>query len=199
MKRFIATTLISCLALYGNANADQFTLNPISDGSMYVCAGCSTVSEGAYVLASGYIQGVVKFSSSGITGTVTQALLTLNPYGLPLWGDQVSIYGYGTSVGPLDSSDADAGTLLGTFALPSLGYGQDASFDVTSFVANTKAPFLAFNIRTTGTDVFSSIEYNYGHPSQLHVTSVPEPGTATLLFGGLAAICALTRRQDRAS
>lgn len=200
MKHFIATTLISALALSGQARADSLTLNPISDGSLYVCAGCNTVSDGGYVLAAGYIQGAVKFASPAITGKVTQAQLTLNPYGLPLWGDQVSIYGYGTSVGQLDASDADAGTLIGTFTLPSLGYGQDAFFDVTQFVANTKAPFLAFNLRTNGTDVFSSTEYNYGHPAQLHITTaaVPEPGSYALILGGLAVVGAMSLRRRQA-
>lgn len=142
---------------------------------------------------SGYIRGLVKFSTASIAGPVGQALLTLNPYGLPLFGPNVDVYGYGTDIGALDASDADAGTLLGTLVLPpDLGFGEDAFFDVTSFVAATKAPYLAFNLRTVdgGTDVFSSLEYNNGHPSQLLVTTrVPEPNeTAPLAFALLAVI-----------
>ncbi len=120
--------------------------------------------KATYVLVSGYIQGDIKFASNSISGAVTQALLSLNPYGLPLVGNEVSIYGYGTAIGALDDSDADAGTLLGILILPAnLGYGEDVYFDVTTFVAATNAPFLAFNLRTTDTDVFSSLEFNYGH------------------------------------
>ena len=193
-------TLICCFPATSSATA-VLTINPTSDGSLYICSGCNVVSDGGYVLASGYIQGAVKFSSALIEGVVTQALLSLNPYGLPLWGPTVDVYGYGTTLGKLDGTDANAGALLGTLSLPSnLGYGADAFFDVTAFVANTNAPYLAFNLRTTGTDVFSSLEYNYGHPSQLLVTSsvpepVPEPNTAALFASGLVAVYGIARRR----
>jgi hypothetical protein len=98
--------------------ASAITINPTSDGSLYTCAGCNLVADGAYVLTDGYIQGAVKFSSTSIVGTVTEALLTLNPYGLPLFGTNVDVYGYGTTIGPLDVSDANAGVFLGTLVLP---------------------------------------------------------------------------------
>ena len=181
----------------------QTVVKPTSDGSLYVCPGCNTVSDGAYVLASGYIQGDVKFSMATLHGPQSQVLLTLNPYGEPLWGKDVAVYGYGTSIGALDASDADAGTFLGTLVLPdNLGFGQDASFDVTSFVNSVSSAYVAFNLRTTGTDVFSSLEYNYGHPSELLATAaaVPEPANASLMLAGaLAAIAGLAARRRRAA
>ena len=169
------------------SHAALITIDPTNDGSLYTCAGCNVVSDGDYVLTDGYIQGAVKFSSAAIVATITQVLLTLNPYGLPLSGPNVEVYGYGTGIGQLDETDANAGTFLGTLVLPpNLGYGEDAFFDVTAFVANTHAPFLAFNLRSVGTDVFSSLEYNYGHPSQLLITTaVPEPAPIALLLIGL--------------
>jgi hypothetical protein len=179
-------------------------VKPTSDGSLYTCAGCNTVSDGAYVLASGYIQGDVKFSMAGLNGPQSQVLLTLNPYGEPLWDKTVEVYGYGTSVGALAASDANAGTFLGTLVLPdNLGYGQDASFDVTSFVNSVHAPYVAFNLRTTDTDVFSSLEYNYGHPSELLATAmpaaaaVPEPANASLMLAAIAAAAGLAVRRRR--
>jgi hypothetical protein len=69
---------------------------------------------------------------------------------------------------------------------------------VTSFVSATNAPFLAFNLRSTATDVFSSLEYNYGHPSQLLVTAdVPEPTSGVLLLTGLIALGSITRPRLR--
>jgi len=198
MKIAIASLAFAALALTSPATSHGGTLviDPTSDGSLYVCAGCNIVSEGDYVLVSGYIQGDVKFASGSIPGTITQALLSLNPYGLPLYGSEVAIYGYGTAIGALDDSDADAGVLLGTLVLPAaLGYGEDAYFDVTKFVTDTSAPFLAFNLRTTDTDVFSSLEYNYGHPSQLIVTTaLAEPAPVALILAGLVALVGIPRR-----
>lgn len=187
LPSFLATIALST-SLLAHATADV-TINPTSDGSLYVCSGCNVVSDGAYVLTAGYIQGAVKFSSAPIAGGhVTQAFLTLNPYGLPLWGNEVAVYGYGTTEGQLTVADADAGTYLGTLTLPpNLGYGQDAFFDVTAFVASTQAPYLAFNLRSEGSNVFSSLEYNYGHPAQLVVT-VPEAGSTSLALGGLLLV-----------
>ncbi len=204
MKAAIFSLAFAAFALTAPATSHGgiLVIDPTSDGSLYVCAGCNIVSEGDYVLVSGYIQGDVKFASNSISGAVTQALLSLNPYGLPLFGNEVSIYGYGTAIGALDDSDADAGVLLGILILPAnLGYGEDVYFDVTAFVAATNAPFLAFNLRTTDTDVFSSLEYNYGHPSQLLVTTaeLAEPAPMALLFSGLLALGGFSRKRQVAS
>jgi hypothetical protein len=197
MKVSVVSLALAVLAWSGStvSQAASITLDPTSDGSLYTCAGCNVVSDGGYVLVSGYIQGEVKFSSAAIAGTVTQTFLTLNPYALPLFGLDVQVYGYGTNIGPLDVTDANAGTFLGTLVLPAnLGFGQDVFFDATAFVASTHAPFLAFNLRSTGTDVFSSQEFNYGHPSQLLITTaVPEPTPTALLLIGLLALGGIAR------
>ncbi len=193
---------IGFLASIGTSNAGPIIINPTSDGSLYTCPGCNVVSDGGDITVSGYIQGAIKFSSAAIDGTVNSALLSLNPDALPLWGPLVSIYGYGTSIGALDVSDANAGTFLGILELPpDLTYGEDVFFDVTNFVASTNALYLAFNLRTPlgGTDGFSSLEFNHGHPSQLilDVTprSVPEPSALALFAGAILAACIVTRRR----
>lgn len=197
MKMVMASLVLAVSFWWGaiTSHASLVTIDPASDGSLYTCAGCTVVSDGAYVLASGYIQGVVKFPTTAIPATITQAFLTLNPYALPLFGESVDVYGYGTPLGPLADTDANAGTFLGTLFLPAgLGYGQDVLFDVTAFVAGTVAPYLAFNLRSVGTAVFSSLEYNYGHPAQLLVTTaVPEPAAIFLVVLGLL----LVARQHR--
>jgi hypothetical protein len=160
------------LGAFHLANAKDLTLTPSSDGSLYVCDGCNVVSDGDYVVVDGYIQGAVKFSTAAFAGTkVKKAVLSLNAYGLPLWDLTVDVYGYGTKHGQLVESDANAGRLLGTLTIPAgAGYGEPVYFDVTVFVRKVAAPFVAFNLRTdSGTDVFSSTEYNYGTPPQLLV------------------------------
>jgi len=200
MKVAMVSMVLAAFAMTTPAisHGGVLVIDPTSDGSLYVCPGCNIVSEGDYVVVSGDIQGDVKFASGSISGTVTQALLSLNPYALPLAGNEVSIYGYGTAIGALDDSDANAGVLLGILVLPpNLGYGEDVYFDVTAFVAATSAPFLAFNLRTTDTDVFSSLEFNYGHASQLLVTTsaLAEPAPGVLLLAALAALGGVARRR----
>lgn len=203
MRSRPATALIALALCWSalNASAAPITIDPTSDGSLYTCDNCSVVSDDAYVLVSGYIQGAIKFSSAPITWPVSQAFLTLNPYGLPLWDTTVEVYGYGTSNGQLEDADANAGAFLGTLTLPpDLGYGQDAFFDVTSFILNVSAPYIAFNLRSDDTDVFSSLEYNYGHPAQLVVTlasTVPEPSSGLALLAAALAAFHFIRRRGR--
>jgi hypothetical protein len=181
------------------AHAAPITINPVGDGTLYVCDTCNVVHNGDYLMASGYIQGDAKFSAAVLTGPVSQALLSLNPYGEPLWGPDVAIYGYGSTDSQLDLSDANAGTYLGTLVLPqNLGYGQNVYFDVTSFINSIegKSPYIAFNLRTASTDIFSSINYNVGHPEQLLLgAAVPEPSTLALFIAGLLAVVAVLRRR----
>ncbi len=156
------------------SRAATVVINPSDDAALYVCQGCNLISNGQYLLVDGYIQGAVKFSSKLVPKGMTQALLSVNPYGLPLWGPTLEVYGFTSTSGLIDAASASAGTFLGTWTLPTnLGYGEDAFFDVTAFVASVKpkgGPFIGFNLRNaSGTDVFSSIEFNYGHPSQLTI------------------------------
>lgn len=205
MKTTIAAAALSalCLSAPSISRADAITIDPTSDGSLYVCDGCLVVSDSDYVLVAGYIQGALKFSSAAILGTVSQALLSFNPYGLPLWDLSVEVYGYGTTVGQLEDADANAGSFLGTLMLPpDLGYGQDVFFDVTAFVRNLNAPFIAFNLRSDDTDIFSSLEFNYGHPSQLWVTTtadVSEPSQLALLGLALTVAFGISWRRAASS
>jgi hypothetical protein len=176
--------------------ATTITLDPSGDGAIYTCDGCNPVSDDAYVLVAGYIQGVVKFSMADIGASIAQATLSLNPYGLPLFDLSIDVYGYGTITGDLTAEDGFAGTYIGTWDIPAdLGYGEDTYFDVTAFVATVDDPYVAFNLRSdTGTDVFSSLEYNYGHPSQLAVTAVPLPPGIVLIVSAVLGMSPLRKR-----
>jgi len=110
---------------------------------------------------------------------------------LPLWDKTVDIFGFSSNDGILTSSDYNAGTLLGTLTLrDDLTYGEDSFFDVTGFINSVSSSYVGFNLRTTGTDVFSSLEYNYGHSAQLNVENVdvPEPSTLAIMLLGLGGI-----------
>ena len=197
MQRFLGFCLAIGLWLgYGMGGsvswASTIVIGPSDDGSVYPNGNVVTIQ---YLLASITIQGVVEFPMSSIASPITRAYLSVNPYGLPLWDLSVSMYGYESSDGALTSSDYNAGTFLGTLMLPDrLNYGQDAFFDVTSFLQTVGGPYVGFNLRTdAGTDVFSSLESNYGHPAQLTVTMVPEPSTVLLLLSGILGLVGITR------
>jgi len=183
---------LGLLILFGRVlSADPITINPSGDGSLYTCSDCNVVDTGAYVLVADGIQGDVKFSTAAIPEAIDQALLELNPYGLPLWAPDVDVYGFTSGDGSVDASDVNAGVYLGTLVLPAdLGSGEDAFFDVTSFVEqNAGATFLGFNLRSAdGPDVFSSTSYNYGQPPQLDITATPEPCTLILFLSGIGAL-----------
>lgn len=173
-------------------------LDPVADASLYLCDGCNPNPVEGFLLVAGYVQGVVKFSTASFSGHVDSALLSLNPYALPLFGPSVDVYGIASNTGDISMADADTGTFLGTLILPpNLTFGQDAFFDVSSFLQTVSAPFVSFNLRTPngGTDVFSSLEASTGHPSQLTVSfSVAEPSTVLLVSLAMAGLIAATRQ-----
>lgn len=187
-------TTLAALMFATLLQAAVYTLLPSDDGYVTPNNGIGT---GSYLLvgANGW-DGVVKFSLGSVQGTITQATLTVNPYGLPLWGNPINVYGRGDSSGLLSMSDFGLGNYLGAWTLPNLGYGQDAYFDVTSLLSGLNTPFVAFNLRSGGVDVLSSLEYNYGHPSELIITIVvPEPSAFLLL--GVGVLGAAWWRRER--
>lgn len=167
---------------------------PVVDGTIY---SASTAVTNQYIIASTYLQGALEFAAF-TTGQYATFQLALNPYALPLYDLTINVYGYGNADGAITGADYNAGAFLGTMTLPpTLGYGQDAFFNVTDFVRNAPGPFFGFNLRAdTGNDVFSSLEYNYGKPSRLVATAVPEPSTcAMLLLAGAGVLWRVRARR----
>jgi hypothetical protein len=99
---------------------------------------------------------------------------------------QLDVYGFASSSSSISLADLVSPTFLGTLTLPpGLGYGQDVFFDVTQFLQTVQTPYVDIVLENSGgTDVFSSTQYNYGHPSQLTVVT-PEPASGALLLLGI--------------
>jgi hypothetical protein len=130
------------------------------------------VNRGLYLDAAANIHGGLEFAAFNASQDAS-ILLELNPYGLPLFGPVVSVYGIDGGTGTLVSSNFDTGTLIGLWTLPvGLTYGQVATYDVTAFVKSAKGPYFAF-ILVAGGDLFSSTTYNYGTPPELYVIGPP--------------------------
>ncbi|MGD0279406.1 MAG: hypothetical protein ABSC11_08875 [Smithella sp.] len=137
------------------------------------------------------------FSTATISGSINQAKPSVNLYSLQLWAPQIQVCGFTSNSGLITGSAANAAIYLGTWNLPlGLGYGQDAFFDVTSYLQSINGAYVGFVLRDTqdsGFDIFSSIEYYYGYPSQLTVSTVPVPGTIVLMLSGLAGLIGIHR------
>ncbi|MGA2322620.1 MAG: PEP-CTERM sorting domain-containing protein [Sedimentisphaerales bacterium] len=181
MRYFV---LLMVLVFVNSASAGNWVINPSDDGTIAPNGNMDTDSE---LISWGSAKGVMEFPVSSINGQITSATLSINPYALPLHDYLLHVYGYQSNDGRLTASDYYAGTYLGDWTLPNLYFKQDAYFDVTTFMQTVRTPYAGFIIQCDGMDFFSSLEYNYGHPSQLTVTTVPEPATLLLFtLGGLA-------------
>jgi len=155
------------------------TIVPVDCADIY---SSGVVSRGGYLDASGNIHGGLEFAVFNAS-QYTSILLELNPYGLPLYGPDVSVYGFDGGTGTLMSSNFNSGTLIGVWTLPpGLTYGQVATYDVTAFVKSTKGPYFGFILVADG-DIFSSTIINYGTPPELYVISPLRPSVAATRAG----------------
>ncbi|MCP4639892.1 MAG: hypothetical protein GY851_05645 [bacterium] len=190
--------LAAVVAFQSMASAEVTTTNPSDDGTVWFTG---IVQTDAYVDVSSNTTGVIEFPLAQVSGPIEEALLSVNPYGLPIWDYTMDVYGYESADGTISQADASAGTYLGTWVLsPALDFGDDAFFDVTGFLQGVSSPYVGFNLRSAAAQ-FCSLEFNYGHPSQLTVTTTdpPMPMGVSALAISAAGIClagasVLTRR-----
>lgn len=143
-----------------------FTNNilPVACADIY---SSGNVDYGLYLDADVNDHGTLEFAEFNAS-QYNSILLEVNPYGLPLFGPVVSVYGFDGGNGTLYSSNFNSGTLIGQWTLPTgLNYGQIATFDVTSFVKSTKGPYFGIYLAAGG-DLFSSTTKNYGTPPMLY-------------------------------
>jgi hypothetical protein len=191
----LLSTALGAFVAAGPARA--LTVDPVDDGSIYAVGSVVTIQ---YLLTGTSIRAVAEFPTVAITGPISSARLTVNPYGLGLGDLTLDVYAYSDGDGALSFADYNRGTFIGVWTLPStLGYGEDAYFDVTPFLQGASGAFVGFNLRSEGPgpDIFSSLENNYGHPAQLWITFVPEPAAAVLLLGALAPVLRARYSQPR--
>lgn len=187
----IGVLVILLLGSIASAAGQQTIFFTTADGNVFYNGNVDT---GAYVATNGGdLRGDVHFAAFNASSH-SQIQLVLNPYGLPFFGPNVTIYGIDHASSGLAGSDYGGGILIGSYVLPSNPhYGQLIFFDVTNFVQTVSGPYFALVIRSDGADVFSSTRYNLGTPPELVATPVPEPSTFALAALGAITLY-LTRR-----
>jgi hypothetical protein len=207
-RRFTALSFILFLALCASTSRGVLVSNPIvinpHDDGHFRATGVGGNYSYLNVDAGGGedIRGIAEFSLSAITGPVSSATLSVNPYGLPIYGLGIDVYAYPSNDGTVTFSDYSAGTFIGHWNIPdTLGFGQDTFFDVTPFLRSltspNAAPYVGFTLRTpNGGYQFSSLEYNYGHPAQLTVT-IPEPSALAAAAPVLSLALTVLHRRRR--
>jgi len=185
-----ASTLVFLLFLVqAVSHATTLVVNPVDTGSIYVCNGCDPMPNRLYMTVGAYIRGEADFPTASFPADITRALLSVNPYSLPLGLTQLDVYGYASQNATISAADLNSPTFLGVWDLPSgLGYGDDAFYDVTNFLHSVNASYVDFILEGTGgADQFSSLQHNYSHASQLTLT-IPEPASFTLALAGLVVL-----------
>jgi len=144
---------------------------PVSCAAIYP----ASIITNSYLSVGSSIHGGLEFAAFD-SGQYSSILLEINPYGLPLYGTNISVYGFDDGTGALTVSNYNSGTLLGVWALPAtLGYGQVTTFDVTAFVKSTTGSYFGFILQSPGNDLFSSTSVNDGTPPELFAIASPMP------------------------
>jgi plastocyanin len=176
------------------SNSIVVTVGPPLGTNFIVPAACGNIYSsgnvtGGYLSAGSNPRGALEFAGFN-AGYYSSILLELNPYGLPLFGPTISVYGFDGANGTLYGSNYNSGTLVGLWTLPpGLGYGQVATFDVTAFVKSTKGPYFGFLlVAGGGGDLFSSTTINYGTPPELFAIALLLPQLTAARAGNQAIV-----------
>ncbi len=171
-------------------NSILVNVGPLMVTNYIVPAVCADIYSSGVVFTNSSlstaanIHGGLEFAAFNAS-PYTSILLELNPYGLPLFGTNVSVYGFDGGTGTFVGSNFDSGTLIGVWTLPpGLGYGQATTFDVTAFVKSTKGPYFGFILVADNGDDFCSTSVNYGTPPELYAISPPLPPLLTATRAG---------------
>jgi hypothetical protein len=173
---------VSCCA----AGPTNVVIRASDFGNVYVCNGCSrnVQREESGVIEAGDIQGVVRYPTAPIGGSVIDAELVFSTYSTAP-PPELDIYGISRGGASVTYPDASAGTVLGSLQLPPLN-PPSLMFDVTDFLSHSPVPYIGFNFRNSGG--LAAIA-----TPTLSVTFIPEPTAALLLLGMLG--CGWRRRR----
>ncbi|MCK4998776.1 MAG: PEP-CTERM sorting domain-containing protein [Anaerohalosphaera sp.] len=180
---------IALSAIHSTANAGvEYVINPSDDGTV-----TRSRVDNSHDLWSNFGEyGIVEFSLAVIPtdAEISKAMLSINPYALPLDDSGVMVFGYNSEDGKVTRSDySTAATYVGTILFPdNVTWGQIGYIDITDFMLDVESPYVGFKLVTTSLDIFSSLEHNYGKPSQLTITLVPEPASILLLAAGAISL-----------
>ena len=104
-------------------NSILVNVGPLLVTNRILPVACADIYSSGSVLTGSYLDadfnphGGLEFAAFNASQD-TSVLLELNPYGLPLFGTNVSVYGFDGGTGTLMGSNFNSGTLIGVWTLP---------------------------------------------------------------------------------
>lgn len=159
------------------------TINPSIDGTIQN----QTFLQGSSVTSASWALGVVRFLTPILQegDTVT---LKLYPSALPLRGPTEYISAYESDDLTVNPTAFNITTRVGQIDIPaSSDFSSVFSLDVTNFVKSANSPYITFELRSDGMNSFTALGgYSFQKPTQIVITSIPEPGAISLMALGLA-------------
>ena len=179
--------------------AYTYTVDPLLDGSLVLCSPCSSYPGSVAVTSGTEFQGLVRFKTPQNLLSTDRIELSLTLSALPSQSTQEAIYGYESYAIGINSSDKYAGTFLGNLYIQADALlGTSYQLDVTDFVKAASAPYISFNLRSTELNSFTSIGNRSTTPTQLWVSTIPEPATSGIFALGIVFGFALHRQRKAA-
>ena len=120
--RLTALSLNLFLALLASTSradlSNPIVINPHADGyirsNLVLSSSYLEVDQGT----ADDVRGIAEFPLAAIPAPVVSATLSVNPYGLPIYGPGIDVYAYASSDGILTTSDYNAGTFIGHWNIP---------------------------------------------------------------------------------
>ena len=190
----MAAIFLGLVLATSSAWSAAVTINPSIDGTIRN----QTFLQGSSITSASWALGIVRFQTPTLQEGDT-ATLKLYPSAPPLRGPTEYVYGYKSDDLTVNPTAFNITTLLGQIDIPANSdFSSVFSLDVTNFVKSANSPYITFELRSEGLNTFTALGgYSFQKPTQLVITSIPEPGAMSMMGLGLALMVLTAKCQKR--